>query len=110
NDQSGGAKATVQGKKKAGEEKAVPDKPAIITLKSFAPRLPGKADVKVQVTSTSKDNQKVTNEDTFEFTVEETYSSALRIGLGIVGGGAVDREYAARQALGSGQREIAANN
>lgn len=82
---------------------------ALITAKSFGPRTPGHADLKVQVTAPDpKTGKDVTSSDTVEFEIEETYSSALRVGLGIVGGGAVDREYAARLALGSGQREIAA--
>lgn len=110
NDQtSAGAVATQaleRGPSVSGEP---PPVAALITAKSFGPRTPGHADLKVQVTApdpnTSKD---VTSSDTVEFEIEETYSSALRVGLGIVGGGAVDREYAARLSIGSGQREIAA--
>ena len=68
----------------------------------FGPRQPGAAPLVITDTT----NQ-VTH--TVELIVETTYSGAIRIGFGMVFGGAVDRRYTAQAYPGSDQSEIVAN-
>jgi hypothetical protein len=72
----------------------------VVTTRRFAPRLPGPVVVAValdgEVAATS------------EFVVEETFAGALRTGVALVGGGALDGGWASALRPGSGQAEVVA--
>lgn len=70
--------------------------------RSFAPRKPGNADVRVQIL----DGTTVVAEETLEMIVETTYIGALRVGLSMVGGGALDRGYEARAVGGTATPQV----
>ncbi|HEU4729894.1 MAG TPA: hypothetical protein VFT22_18485 [Kofleriaceae bacterium] len=72
----------------------------------FGSRLPGKASVHVRSSAAGS----TVPEAVVELLVEETYAGALRVGVGGVFGGAIDRGFTLRTAPGSGQQEIVAGN
>lgn len=76
-----------------------------IAEQDFAPRTPGQANLTITL---RRDGQTTDEVHTVEFIVEQTYLGAVRLGLGAVGGHAVDRAYEARSVGGSSQKEIAA--
>ena len=83
-----------------------PAPPPLVDRHAFGPRLPGKAAVHVRPT----DTKSTVAETVIELIVEETYAGALRVGIGGVFGGAIDRGFTLRAAPGSGQQEIVAAN
>lgn len=71
---------------------------------SFAPRRPDSdADLKIKASHGQR-----SEEETFELFVEKSYSGALRVGLGVLGGPTVDHDYKAVRVDSSAQNEIVA--
>jgi hypothetical protein len=79
--------------------------PDVVSVISFAPRLPGPADIKIKQMEGGKETSY-----TVELVVEETYIGAVRLGVSAVIKGAVDREYSAQARPGSQQAEIVAKS
>lgn len=79
--------------------------PEPLTLSSalFGPRTPGEADLSITI-ERGEGELSVT----YELSVQPTYSGAIRVGFGMVFGGAVDRAYEVRNLPGSMQPEIVA--
>ena len=96
---------TGQGSTRARSKDEAPKvTPPVITSHSFAPRKPGNADIRVQIFDNS--GTPVFSEELVEIIVEQTYAGALRIGISLVAGGALDRAYEARAVGGSGQAQV----
>jgi len=85
----------------------VPPSCAMVTRTSFAPRLPGKADIKIELHDVN-DATKIIAANTLELQVATTYAGAIRLGFSTVFGGAVDRAYSSTLAPGSTTREVVA--
>jgi hypothetical protein len=76
-----------------------------VTEQEFGPRLPGTANLTI---SMQRPGQAEPASRVVEFLVEQTYLGAVRLGVAVVFGGAVDRGYEARQVSGSPQAEVVA--
>lgn len=85
----------------SGEEETIG---VVVTTQEFAPRKPGDADITVRLTE--KDKPAATYP--IELIVEETYSGAVRLGIGLPFGGAQDAKYGVVTRSGSSQAEIVA--
>lgn len=75
------------------------------TTVRFAPRRPGSADLSIVLTRGGPTTEVVT-----EFEVEPLFYGAVRLGLGLVFRGAVERQYEARLLNGSLQHEVVATD
>lgn len=82
---------------------------ALISRRAFAPRTPDPIDLTVKVYQSANGEQKLVGQEVVEFIVEQTYGAAVRLGLAVVGGSAVDREYEVRS-LATGQQSVAAKS
>jgi len=82
---------------------------ALISRRAFAPRTPDPIDLTVKVYQSADGEQKLVGQEVVEFIVEQTYGAAVRLGLAVVGGSAVDREYEVRS-LATGQQSVAAKS
>lgn len=82
---------------------------ALISRRAFAPRTPDPIDLTVKVYQSADGAQKLVGQEVVEFIVEQTYGAAVRLGLAVVGGSAVDREYEVRS-LATGQQSVAARS
>src|SRR5581483_1124446 len=84
---------------------------SLITIKSFAPRLPGNLNLKVETfTEDAAGNDTTVGTESTELIVDKTYGGVFRVGFGMVFFGGIDRNFAARKAPQSGQSEIVATN
>ncbi|WP_437300219.1 hypothetical protein [Sorangium sp. So ce426] len=100
---------------KAGQERAQADLKGgggksqksidVVSESTFGPRRPGKADIKIKHLDGAENPTY-----TVELLVEQTYVGAVRLGLGPVFTGAVDRVYEASTRPGSQQPEIVARS
>jgi hypothetical protein len=79
----------------------------VVSEITFGPRRPGQADIEIK--HKNKDGTEIATH-TIELTVETTYLGAIRLGVGPVFKGAVDRSYSSVARPGSQQREIAATS
>jgi hypothetical protein len=86
------------------EKEIAPD--FAIEEQEFAPRLPGTANLSVTVKRPGQDEEV----RVVEFLVEQTYVGAVRLGVAVVFGGAVDRDYESRAVSGSQQSEVVATS
>lgn len=77
---------------------------ASVTIQEFAPRQPGDADITVRISEEGKPNVVYP----IELIVEQTYSGAVRIGIGFPFSGAQDAKYGVVTRSGSEQAEVAA--
>lgn len=77
-------------------------------IQPLGPYLPGSVTVHVRVVSSAPNTTPI--DLPTQLIVEETFSGALRLGIGGVFGGAVERGFALRTAPGSSQPEIVATN
>lgn len=77
---------------------------SVLSTAIFGPRTTGNANVHVTLTEAME--QRATT--ITELIVEPTYSGALRVGIGMVFGGATSRTYSVQALPGSGQLEIVA--
>lgn len=85
---------------------AAPRGGAIISQRAFAPRTPDPIDLTVKVFKDEGGGPTPVNQEVIEFIVEQTYGAAIRLGISVVGGNAVDREFEVRSLM-SGQSAIA---
>ncbi len=70
----------------------------------FAPRQPGELDVTLEI----REGEEVVDQALVELLVDQTFSSAVRVGVSAVFLGAVDQGFEARAQPGAGQEEIVA--
>ncbi len=81
---------------------------AIVRRLSFAPRLPSSAvPLTIEVSKKGEDKPRTTR---FEFVVERTYSGAIRLGIGVLVGSAVDVDYSGERLGNAMQPEIIAKS
>ncbi len=90
----------------AGNEKYADSAKWVTTTTVIPPLLPGEASVTVKLSN----EDALLDQKTITLLVQETYSGALRAGIGAVTLGAVDGTYSIRNRAGSPQAEIIAED